>query len=200
MHNIRSSLDIIIFSMIGKNSDKIRELYFPFSYNLESFEKQLINGSIKYAGNEVINVLKDIKPYNGGNNLLYNIHRLNIIDKHRLLIISHRVAVLTDRQMSELIGIKIINGNFIFNGIGDELVRVSLNIQGNRKERRTVRSKGSFDVECEGDVKFYLGFAKGQPCAGQDVVETLAQFANLAEATVDRLTRAYLSPSNRFPT
>ena len=35
---------------------------------------------------DAIDAIKAIKPYKGGNNTLWRLHRLNIIDKHRLLM------------------------------------------------------------------------------------------------------------------
>ena len=41
---------------------------------------------------EAIDIIKDIKPYKGGNDVLWRLHRLNILDKHRLLLTAGAAA------------------------------------------------------------------------------------------------------------
>jgi len=71
-----------IESGIGKPD---RYTKFPF-YETRSELVGAMNGKLK-AAPEISRLIRDeIKPYKGGNGLLYGLHDLDIVDKHRLLI------------------------------------------------------------------------------------------------------------------
>jgi hypothetical protein len=86
IHNLRGALDHLAFQLVwagGGRPDK--HTCFPVSedaakYNTESPRK------VKGMGKAAKDAIDAIKPYNGGNFALWRLHRLDIIDKHRMFI------------------------------------------------------------------------------------------------------------------
>jgi hypothetical protein len=86
---IRSSLDILAYALAVRHGvPKPDDCYFPVATS----EKVFLSGG--YKGAEFVKGLpqderakiESLKPYQGGNNLLWAIHRLDIVRKHKRLI------------------------------------------------------------------------------------------------------------------
>src|SRR5688572_11387500 len=97
VHNLHSALDLMICEIVlksGKTPDNATK--FPFHGKRQEVIGQINSGKIKAAGPIVRDLIVDmIKPYRGGNDLLYGLHDLDILDKHRLLIVVIAVVSLT---------------------------------------------------------------------------------------------------------
>lgn len=86
IHNLRCVLDHFACALVAANGGTITDnTGFPVSYTLEHFESTAIR-KIDGASGEAIAFIKSLKPYKGGNDLLWALHRLDIIDKHRFFI------------------------------------------------------------------------------------------------------------------
>ena|SRR5438477_8587382 len=88
IQNLRSALDYLIVQLLdveGKEPDS--KTGFPIYDSLEKFEADPF-GKIKLIGRQSsIDAINATKPYKGGNDILWKLHRLNIRDKHHLLIV-----------------------------------------------------------------------------------------------------------------
>jgi hypothetical protein len=96
---IRSSLDILACA-IGKRDSVLfpDRICFPVAENAERFERGDYNGSsfVKQLSGTHRKIIKSIKPYGGGNNLLFALHQFDIERKHRrLLFIATRPVSIT---------------------------------------------------------------------------------------------------------
>jgi len=89
---IRSSLDILATSLVERYRIPIKEedTYFPVLNSEAQFR------SPRYKGSEFVQglpptergIIETLKPYKGGNNLLWSLHHLDIVRKHcRLLTV-----------------------------------------------------------------------------------------------------------------
>lgn len=86
IHNLRSSLDHLAYEMVRANGGTPNDATaFPIFFDCESFEASL-ERKIGGASKNVLDLIKSLKPYQGGNDSLWHLHRLDIVDKHRLLI------------------------------------------------------------------------------------------------------------------
>lgn len=107
LHNLRASLDYLAWELVeaaGGVPDK--DTYFPFCKTREQLEKDLKKKSIRHAGSEVHQVILNIiRPYPDGNKVLWALHWMNIIDKHRVVL--PLVAV------GQLIGISFRTGGIM---------------------------------------------------------------------------------------
>jgi hypothetical protein len=87
IHNLRSSLDLLACQLVLVNGrTSLEGVYFPICKTVNGFEQSLSRLKAKGVGDKAISLLRRINPYKGGNDKLWRLHRLNIDDKHRLLI------------------------------------------------------------------------------------------------------------------
>lgn len=89
LYNLRSALDQVAYRAVcvglGGAPTKPQDIAYPIA---ESADKYLAlrDGRVKGARQDALQAIDATKPYFGGNNVLWRIHRLNIIDKHRVLL------------------------------------------------------------------------------------------------------------------
>ena len=86
VHNLRSALDLCACELARLNSNKDDGVYFPFCTDPEYLDKQISNKRFYLAGDAAVAVVKDLKPFRGGNEDLRALHELDIIDKHRSIL------------------------------------------------------------------------------------------------------------------
>jgi hypothetical protein len=102
VHQLRSALDHVACQLVEANHASItKKTAFPIFDSADECEAR-IEGILKGASVEAIRFIKALKPYNGGNQPLFALHRLDITDKHRLLItvgaVREPVSVPTSAQ------------------------------------------------------------------------------------------------------
>jgi hypothetical protein len=86
LHNLRSALDYMACGMVVAGGGKITsKTKFPVREVAEDWEKSGLE-MVRGAKQEALEALRRIGPYKAGNYFLWLLHRLNNIDKHRLLI------------------------------------------------------------------------------------------------------------------
>ncbi len=88
-HCLRTALDHAIFAIVQPAPKDIRATQFPFGEDRKEIEKtksfKLISAANKEAADMILNSLNPIKS---GNKTLWNLHQLDIIDKHRSLLVT----------------------------------------------------------------------------------------------------------------
>ncbi|MGL9620382.1 hypothetical protein QRQ56_20395 [Bradyrhizobium sp. U531] len=89
INTIRSSLDILASTLVRRHSIPIAEnrVYFPIAESKERFEKSK-DAQVFVQGLDALGqrLFRDLKPYNGGNEQLWTLHRLDNVRKHRRLL------------------------------------------------------------------------------------------------------------------
>lgn len=86
VHQLRSALDHLACQLVEANHGSVtNKTAFPIFDSPNECEAR-IEGILKGASVEAISFIKALKPYKGGNQMLFALHRLDITDKHRLLI------------------------------------------------------------------------------------------------------------------
>lgn len=88
IHNLRSALDFltsdVVFLATGERSTYTK---FPIHDTREKLVAALEGGTVKKASTDISShILNIVKPYKGGNDAIWALNRLDIEDKHRLLI------------------------------------------------------------------------------------------------------------------
>jgi hypothetical protein len=105
LHNLRCSLDYLFCGMLLAADVKLKEnTKFPI-YGAAEFFNNALPTKTKGLGKQAIEGIKRIRPYKGGNGLLWQLHKLNNIDKHRLLLTMSLInagRTLTPREEAEL--------------------------------------------------------------------------------------------------
>ena len=89
INSIRSSLDVLANVLAERNgSTNPREVRFPIARSVDGFESGKRGGrnAIKALSSSDQSIIEKLKPYRGGNDLLYALHHLDIVRKHQRLI------------------------------------------------------------------------------------------------------------------
>jgi hypothetical protein len=86
INSIRSSLDILASTLVRRHNIPTLEhrVYFPIAESKEKFEKSK-DAQTFVTGLPVLGqrLFKDLKPYKGGNDMLWMLHHLDNVRKHR---------------------------------------------------------------------------------------------------------------------
>jgi len=90
IHNLRSSLDLLVCELVRAEGNKVGEgTKFPMFRSAASFANAFNPGppgAIKGAPQRAIDLIKAAQPYKGANNAFWRLHQLDIVDKHKLLV------------------------------------------------------------------------------------------------------------------
>ncbi|MGO9336089.1 MAG: hypothetical protein ACLPY1_01140 [Terracidiphilus sp.] len=93
LYSLRGALDYLACGIVPVVS---KDTKFPIAHSAEAYESSL-GKVVDGIQQEALESLSKIKPYQGGNQALWTLHKLNNIDKHRLLL-----AVSTINPMHDL--------------------------------------------------------------------------------------------------
>jgi hypothetical protein len=89
IHTLRSSLDILAW-VIGKREMVLNpeEIYFPFANSLADFRDGNYRGVkfVRQLSGTSRQLIEATKPYKGGNDLLWTLHYLDVVRKHKRLL------------------------------------------------------------------------------------------------------------------
>lgn len=88
LQNLRSALDHKAYELFKANSNELgRHIYFPIEKSKETYEaiKERRTHGMSQKSKDFIDL---IKPYKEGNYILWQLHELNNLDKHRTIITS----------------------------------------------------------------------------------------------------------------
>ncbi len=94
IHNLRASLDILAVALVARNGGNTKGVYFPFADSAENFEEMIRRRHFDRASATDQSILRNLRPYKGGNHLLRSLHDLDIQDKHHSLIPHASLAAL----------------------------------------------------------------------------------------------------------
>lgn len=89
IHNLRSALDHLAYQLVWVGSGKrpSSHVYFPIADDRTKYIEQR-RRQMKGATPAAIATLDSLAPYKGGNDDLWRLHRLDNVDKHRVLLTS----------------------------------------------------------------------------------------------------------------
>ncbi len=88
LHNLRSALDHLAYQLflIGTPAGRSwRHVYFPIYESVEEYRAKK-GRRVKGMRKDAIESIDALKPYRGGNEVLWHLHELNNTDKHRLVL------------------------------------------------------------------------------------------------------------------
>lgn len=89
IQNLMSALDHLAYQLVCSDTrdkpPKPERIYFPIRNSADEYEDRK-RGKMEGASDETFKAIDTLKPYKGGNDLLWVLFRLNNIEKHRLLI------------------------------------------------------------------------------------------------------------------
>ncbi|MGA2624481.1 MAG: hypothetical protein ABSF91_11550 [Bacteroidota bacterium] len=87
IHNIRSALDLLAWQLVTAGGGQPNNhTFFPISRTQASFE-QTMQQCLAGASTRALRFIKRLKPWLGGNKTLVQLHSLDIVDKHRMILV-----------------------------------------------------------------------------------------------------------------
>jgi hypothetical protein len=194
IHNLRSALDHLAYQLVDigtAGKGPFEDIYFPIAKDAQSYEKRKAR---KVAGmrKEAIDAIDAIKPYGGANDLLWNLHRLDIADKHRLLIAvgsafqsvnigAHMTAMMREGSRGDMPWLKDIPDLDAFFRPADNLFPLKV---GDELFIDAPGAKMNPKLNFRFNVSFGEAGGKGEP-----MVETLKAMSAEVEKTITALER-----------
>lgn len=190
IHNLRSSLDIAICEMIeGLGGTLHDHTHFPIRDTREEVVRAIHNGAIRGATTDIETILLEIMhPYKGGNDILYAVHSLDIMDKHRKIIPTYAVSPIMFADEGVIIGGQTIEpptGRTILTAlrrgtVKEEYVFSGMKPKNNRQPMLFV----------------YLNDLTHRP-PGQDVIQMLLNLTREVRHNLETLAKEYVALLNR---
>lgn len=181
LHNLKAALDLlvneVVYTRLGLYDDFTR---FPVRDTREKLVIATNGGLVREASKAVTDfIVNTVKPYRGGNDAFWALHRLNILDKHRLLLPVFKVTALN--------GIRVkFEGDETFD-FGTWV------ITGSRAVFHEFQGKRNVKITDSGKPTLLILFDKGLPMEGRPVIESLHQLTEVVSETVEGIENVFLS-------
>ena len=199
IHNLAAALDITLYGMARDRAPSPDKIMFPFPKRgaLDALEGAINNGQVKFAGSNVADAIRALKPYDGGHPVLSGLHALDVRDKHHLLILTRYVPVLTGDDLGKVTkkftGVEFVGpGRLHFQTPEDTPIFTY-------RKRFVLLGMGDSEEEADAQPVFNIAFGEGPSFYGRPVLSTLDEMTRAVEDTIDILVRAYRAPGNIFP-
>jgi hypothetical protein len=181
LHNLKSALDLtvneVVFSRLGYFDDHTR---FPFRKTRDGVITAINGALIKQASPKVAEFIVDsVKPYSGGNDPLWALHDLNILDKHRLLLpivnvrVVHDICIEDEGHRQHVISPWALTGNRI----------ATFELIGHKNSKITHK----------GTPTLLILFDQGLVWEGKPVVPSLHQLTELVSDIVGSIEAIFLN-------
>jgi hypothetical protein len=191
IHNLRASLDHLMFAMVGDRAANPDGIYFPFAKSDKALKDTITNRQVHLAGKKVVAELELIKPYPGGDELLNGVHVLDINDKHKLVIAVGRSAAMSADDLKKIDPAVPFVGPGVLNFVGDGDVTIRLSLpklsRAERRHSKPTTHKPGLQPE------FQVCFGNAEPFAGQALMPTLRAMSTRVREVCDRLGEAFIS-------
>ena len=110
IHNLRSALDHLAYQLVWVGTGKVpsSHVYFPIADDPAKYPEKR-DRQLKGATPRTVAAIDDLKPYKGGNENLWRLHKLDNVDKHRVVITagsafrSVNIGAHMSREMQKLL-------------------------------------------------------------------------------------------------
>lgn len=200
IHNLRSALDLTVFQLVGHKAPNPRKVQFPFCDNPEELDRAIRIRHIALSGQKVIDVVRRLRPYPNGNKLLSGVHKLDIEDKHKLLIPAYKAATYWSGDdfadyLDKVFFQGMLSQFFAQQGVPDG-IRIRFTTSSDH-ELLAAPIIGANITEMEGvapvQPEFTISFAREQPFANTPVIDTLNEACTEVERAIGLLIDASLS-------
>jgi hypothetical protein len=198
IHNIRASLDLLMVAVV-RRCDPERQSYnhvhFVVRETKDEFETSLPK-NIKGASAEARRLIEELKPYQGGNEALWRLHQLDVLDKHKAIVPvgsayqAFGVTVDTRVMCPEFIerhNLSHIPPITAFYKVADSQFPLQ---DGAELFRAPLHEKLPFGDDVP--FRFEVAFGEGQIVDGEPVIPALVQLGQFVEGTFEIFERHIL--------
>ena len=183
LNNLRSALDHLAqqFYLVGSGATtESFKISYPIFEDVTSYNEGA-GGKVIGMRQEAIDFISATKPYHGGNDLLWQIHKLNIIDKHRTLLTVIGIHWAKQVDITSFIRAAQAAGGTL----RTQFTLQFHNAIGPTKEGDVVLS---FKGEANQHVRHTFGVALHEPpiVENRPVVSLLTEFADTVDGILNR--------------
>lgn len=201
LQNLRAALDHLVYRLFlsgtsGGAGDG-KHIFFPIFDDYAAFTAQLV-GRVRGMRQDAIDAITALKPYQGGNDVLWRLHRLNIIEKHRLLIAvasANLAHSMTPAQREEIL--KRFYGSYPADHPAPDLAGVLVT----RDTPHFPLKAGDLllrlrESEVEAFTRFYFDIVFDEPgvMQGKPVMEALQEMFNTVRDVIGQLEPLFAAP------
>ncbi len=88
IHNLRSALDVAICDAARFREKSTKGVYFPFAESESGLTEIMKRKPVARAGPAVVDLIRELKPYRGGNVGLRHLHEFDLQDKHVMIVLA----------------------------------------------------------------------------------------------------------------
>jgi hypothetical protein len=192
VHNMRTALDLIVWQLVEANGNQpSRDTCFPIaSGSGAQFEKALCR-SLFGASDQAVKLVKRLKPYAGGNQTLSQLHALDVVDKHRLVL----VVGAANKQLIVKMKMKVpwAEKPVEFPPIGLNPADRQFPLTQGEEVFRICAAARSSDVLSEHAVVFELAFGDVNEVQGHPLIPTLQSMHRHVSRIIDAIGKHLLS-------
>jgi len=193
IQNLMSALDHLAYQLVcsdtGDNPPNPNWIYFPISDDASKYDQKK-TGKIAGAAQATFDAIDGLKPYKGGNELIWKLYRLNNIEKHRLLL----------TVGSHAAGIHL--GQLLATHVGDNFPPEAIEAMKSMNHYLMPADKGfplkegfklyigAEDEKPNPELQFRFSVALNEPeiAEGETLLEIINQFVTLVEDITKTLT------------
>jgi hypothetical protein len=170
IHNLRAALDLLACEIVRLNGQSDDDVHFPFCDAPERLEKTIKKRHLDRAAPAAVNLVRALRPYNGGNVELRALHDLDIQDKHRMLI---PMADWADFGKIKIGGISLEGGGQHFGPVQDGYSPFKFATDPKLKVGQTVKAT------------YHLTLGPRLPLGTRDLVSAIRDLVKLVANTID---------------
>jgi hypothetical protein len=193
VQNLMSALDHLAYQLVCSDTDDAPPnpdwIYFPIRNSLSEYEARK-NGKMQGAKPETFAAIDLLKPYKGGNDLLWSLYRLNNIEKHRLLFtVGCRSMVNIGGMIAPHMAKDGALAGFTAASIATFFGHLWIGDSSFPLEAGSELYIGAPDEEIDPNLKFRfdVAFNEAGVSEGKPILETLHQLTTLVEGIIGAL-------------
>lgn len=128
IQNLRTALDHLANNLVAvAGNAPTRRVEFPIAKDAATYEAEKAR-KVEGMRAEAVEAIDRLKPYKDGNDLLWRIHELNNIDKHRMLFTVDKDCVMQDNWLPHG-GYAVRAGNPTFTSVFDDEVEKNVEFE-----------------------------------------------------------------------
>ena len=190
IHNLRSALDHLAASLVrDAGNTPSKQTYFPICQSPAHYVAES-PGKIKGMRKTDIARIDLLKPYLRGEDRLWGLHRMDITDKHDLILTQTQCVGGVNYRISEADTVETMGGINIFGrtpSTDKKIVTVPLfgQFPTPEKGKVLVRFPGNTEKDEDDRFSFDIAFGDVQVFKGRLVLPSLRELANLVQGIVD---------------
>jgi hypothetical protein len=188
-HCLRTALDYLAYSLVPAVAGRgpATHVYFPICKGLEEYRTESVrktDGMPQSAKDRI----DAFKPYLGGDNRLWNLHQLDIVDKHRLLATTATIVTKMGFEVDAAWVEDSLKGIIKFSpgAFPNQVVYLPAPkpLFPMKKGALLYRVAGNHETNKRINLTFDIAFGESEIFAGNLLIETLTELTDLVERIV----------------